>query len=199
MPDPTPTPTPTPTPSPTPSPTPTPTPGTLTLTEEQFAEKIEAAAKRERDKLTAAAKKQQDEADRKAAEEKGEWETLAKQTSEKLTAAETELDALKKQVKAGAVKDQIREALAKDHKAYIGTEKYIIREVEFDLKTSDEDIAKSIKKAITQYVQDNPRAAGGGGVPSDGRSGVPREREIPRNPSNQQPQFRQPGVAGSRF
>lgn len=176
--------------------------GKVTLTAEELEAEKDKARKEAREaakaELENERKRQTEEAERKTAEEQGKYKELLSKAEGNLVASQSEVQRLQMELKRAQVKEQVREVLDRDHKAHIGAEKYIVKEVTFDLKTAPEDITKSIKAAVEQFVKDNPRNAGGGGVPSDGRSGVPRGTEVPRKP-NGQTQYAQPGVAGTRF
>jgi hypothetical protein len=179
MPDPTPNPDPKPVADPKPA-----EPEKLTLTREELKAQIDSALKAERDKTAKEREKDKDEAERKKAEEAGEFQKLAEKERAKREEAEASAAALRVDLKRAEVRESVRDYLATNHAAYLGTEKYIIPLIAFDGDTKPEDVAKSVKAAAEQYVKDNPRAKGGAGITADGRSGAHGNHPPRTNPNN---------------
>lgn len=138
----------------------------VTLSEAELNERIaaatERAAKAEREKAQQERDAEKAKAEEAAKKAKGDLQGLLDDQVKKTNEGEAKIAELQLLVKRGDVERTLRDYITENNADYASSVKYIMPLIAYDAKTSDEDIAKRVKTAVTQFVKDNPRAASKG-------------------------------------
>jgi uncharacterized membrane protein len=172
---------------------PPPAPAKVEMTEEELEAIRETVRADERERLAAEQKQKDDEAAEKLAKETGDWKKIAEAAEAKRAAEETkriaaedEKTKLEISVKTTEVRELVRVYLSEHHRDHVGSEKWIMPQVAFDLKTTPKEITDRIKVAADNFVKENPRKVqpsppppprgfGGGNLTQTPSNGEPRK------------------------
>jgi hypothetical protein len=149
--------------------------------DKQIADSVKSALDKKTAEDAETKKKADEEAARKDAEKKGEHQKLYEQEKAAREKAEKDRDDQVNAAKLDARKKDadvmLRDYLSEKHADYAKSATYIRPLITVDLTTKDEDLKKSIEKAVEQFVKDNPRRPTFGTPPS--RTSLPAGTKVP--------------------
>lgn len=146
----------------------------ITISEADLKARTEKAAA---DAVAAHEKKlkaEREKADREQKKKDGDIQALYESEQARGKELETENAALKVENQKLRVSQVLQAHLIESQPDYLKSSKYILSMVQFDEKTTPEDIEKGVKAAVAEFVKDNPRASDKkqtGGAPGSGTRG----------------------------